>query len=184
MASQQIEVAGLRELRETLTRTLPDKLQGKALQGALSKAALPILRTARAHAPVKTGRLRKAIYAFRDRQSTRTREARLISVRSGRRFQKRDRDAYYWKWIEFGHGVIKRKKGGVLGRPNKGFFGSEVKAVPARPFMRPAFEAKKMEALEIFRRTLKDQIEKVAKRAFERSKSRLGSRLRRGVTGL
>lgn len=182
--TQQIEVSGLKELRETLTRTLPDKLQGKALQGALAKAALPILRTARARAPVKTGRLRKAIYAFRDRKSTRTREGRLISVRSGKRFQKTNRDAYYWKWLEFGHGIIKRKKGGVLGRPDKGFFGREVQAVPARPFMRPAFEAKKFEALEIFRKTLSDQIVRVAKRAAARSQSRLGRSLRRSITGL
>src|SRR6185369_16797468 len=84
--TETISVDGLDEILDTLKRRLPEKLYGKALQGALSKAAKPIVNAARANAPVRTGRLRKAIYSFRDKQSTRTREARLISVRRGKKF--------------------------------------------------------------------------------------------------
>lgn len=179
-------VEGLTELRDMLRRKLPESVQGKALQGALREAAKPIVADARARVPVKTGRLRKAIYSFRDRASRRTQETRLISVRSGKRFQKQNRDAYYWKWIEFGHGVITlkhRRKGGKgqisnsHGTPAKGFFGKEVKAQPAHPFMRPAFEAKKFQALEAFRVNLAAQIDKVAARNLSRIKSRLSRKI-------
>ena len=84
---------------------------GKALQGALAKAARPILASARQLAPVKTGRLRSAIYSKRSRFSTPGFERRIIGVRRGKKAQKKDRDAYYWKWIEFGRGVVRRKIG-------------------------------------------------------------------------
>lgn len=179
-------VEGLTELRDMLLRKLPEATQGKALQGALREAAKPIVKEARARVPVKTGRLRKAIYSFRDRASRRTREVRLISVRSGKRFQKANKDAYYWKWIEFGHGVITlkhRRQGGKgkvsksLGTPAKGFFGKEVQAAPARPFMRSAFETRKYQALEAFRQTLAAQIDKVAARNLSRVRSRLSRKL-------
>lgn len=180
--SQDIRVEGLSELRETLLKRLPEKLQGKALQGALRKAATPIVRQARQRAPENTGRLRKAIYSYRDRKSTKTREGRLIGVRSGKRFG--TKDAYYWKFLEFGHGVISRTKkseaGRVLGTPSKGWFGREVKAYPARPFMRPAFESQKLNSLEIVRKTLADEIETVARKAYAKSLNRL----RRNVLGI
>lgn len=181
--TEEIRVDGLEDLKNELRR-LPEKLQGKALQGALAKAAKPIVATARSLAPVKTGRLRKAIYSFRDRSSTRTREARLISVKSGKRFQKKDRDAYYWKFIEFGRAQVTKKGRGALGNENAGFFGKTVKAIPPRPFMRPAFEQNKYNALQIVQDVMKDEVTKVAKRAQSRSSARLSRALRRTTIGI
>jgi HK97 gp10 family phage protein len=167
-----VNVQGLDELQRTLTRTLPDKLQGRAMQAALTKGARPIITKAKALAPQDTGRLKRAIYAFRDKASTRTREGRLISVRTGKRLRKSNRDAFYWKWIEFGHRTRASKtQAGV------------VRLVPARPFMRPAFEAKKLAALEIIRQTLAGEIATVARKAAARSQSRLLNALRRTVAG-
>lgn len=179
----EIRVEGLTEIRQALL-TLPDKLQGKATQAALAKAARVIVKDAQARVPQKTGRLRRAIYSFRDKASTRAREARLITVRSGKRHQKSDRDAFYWKWVEFGHAIIRAKQGTQsLGTPKAGFFGKEVRAVPARPFLRPAFETQKMKALEIFRQSMAGEIVKVAERAARRSASRLGFAIRRTFAG-
>lgn len=179
----EIRVEGLAELERMLKRTLPDRLQGKALQGALAKAARPIVTSARQLAPVKTGRLRSAIYSKRSRFSTPGFERRIIAVRRGKKQQKRDRDAYYWKWIEFGRGVVRRtrkgEEGRVLGTPDKGWFGAEVKAIPARPFMRPAFESNKTQAVEIIRKELAAEIKKVA----ARQQARVLRSLRKTVTG-
>ncbi len=165
--ADEVAVAGLRELRETLLARLPEALQGKASQAALAKAARPIVADASAHAPSRQprgfvgpaqpdsgprGNLKRSIYSFRNRQSTRTYESRLIGVR-GR--------AFYWRWIEFGRATITRSAGS-LGTVAKGFFGSVVKAVPARPFMRPAFEANKLRAIQIYAAALRPAIEKVA----------------------
>jgi HK97 gp10 family phage protein len=178
-----IRVEGLAELEQMLKRTLPDRLQGKALQGALAKAARPIVTTARQLAPVKTGRLRSAIYSKRSRFSKPGFERRIIAVRRGKKQQKNDRDAFYWKWIEFGRGVVRRTRKGdegkSLGTPDAGWFGAEVKAIPARPFMRPAFESNKTQAIEIIRRELAGEIKKVA----ARQQARVLARLRKTVTG-
>jgi HK97 gp10 family phage protein len=178
-----IRVEGLAELEQMLKRTLPDRLQGKALQGALAKAARPIVSTARQLAPVKTGRLRSAIYSKRSKFSTPGFERRIVSVRRGKRQQKKDRDAFYWKWIEFGRGVVRRKRKGdegkVLGTPTAGWFGTEVQPIPARPFMRPAFESNKTQAIEIIRKELAGEIKKVA----AREQARIASRLRKTITG-
>jgi HK97 gp10 family phage protein len=165
-----IRVDGLDEILDMLKKRLPEKLYGKALQGALAKAAKPIVDAARSNAPVRTGRLRKAIYSFRDKQSTRSRESRLISVRRGKKFQKTNRDAYYWKFVEFGHHTRAGKSG-------------TAKVVPPRPFMRPAFEANKLRALQVFQDEVRGQIDKVAQRAAQRSARRLGRGLRKTLTG-
>lgn len=170
--TEELKIAGLDELREVLLRRLPEALQGKALQATLAKAAAPIVKAARGLAPAKTGRLRRAIYSFRDRDSKRTYEARLISVRRGKKLQKSGRDAYYWKFVEFGH--MTRRGRGKEGPP---------RFVPAQPFMRPAFEANKYRALQIVQDELRGQVAKVAKRAQSRSASRLGRGLRHTFTG-
>jgi HK97 gp10 family phage protein len=156
----EVKVEGLAELTEVLKRKLPDHIQTKALHPALTKAAQPIVRQARQNAPVKTGRLRKAIYSFRDRASTKVKAIRLISVRSGRKHG--DKDAYYWKWLEFGRAEVTSKRN--MGTPEKGFFGKKVKALPAQPFLRPAFEAKKFEALNRFKESMGPEIDKAAER--------------------
>lgn len=186
--SDEISVQGLQELREALTRDLPEALQGKALQSTLTIAARPIIADARARVPIRTGRLKRAIYAFRDRKSTPTREARLISVRTGKKASKSNKDAFYWKWIEFGHRFASAKTGTLqeigkdgVGR-GKGYAG-ETKFYPAHPFLRPAFEAKKLAALEIFRLELSAQIEKAAARSYAKSKRIFTSGLIKSVFG-
>lgn len=176
--ADEVSVAGLSELRDTLLSKLPQALQGKASQAALAKAALPIVRDAQARAPssfvgptrpgaAPKGRLRKSIYSYRNRESTKTYESRLIGVRAR---------AFYWHFIEFGRAQIVKAKGS-LGTPATGFFGKVVKAIPAKPFLRPAFEANKLRALDIYAKALIPAIEKVAARARARTLSSFRKKL-------
>lgn len=182
--ADEIGITGLAELRETLLRKLPEALQGKASQRALSKAAAPMVALAKSMAPSRkprgfvgptapgapaSGTLRKSIASWRNRESTKTYESRFVGVK-GR--------AFWWRWIEFGRGAIE-KATGSLGTPIKGFFGKRVAAVPAKPFLRPAFEQKKFDAIEIYRKELGPAIEKVA----ADSRRRTLRRLRKNITG-
>lgn len=181
--TEQIGISGLTELRSTLLR-LPQAVQGRASQSALAKASAPIVRMAKSLAPVafvgplrpgqrapQAGLLRKSIYAFRNRQSTRTYESRFIGVRSGRN------KAWYWKFIEFGRGSMTSDKS--LGTPGKGFFGKSVNAAPAKPFLRPAFEALKHRAIDIYQKALAPAVEKYATREYRKSIRRVT----KGITG-
>lgn len=177
----EVKISGLTELRQTLVRELPEEIRTKALQATLAKAAQPIVSEARARVAVRKGVVRRGIYSFKHRSSTLVKAVRLIAVRSGRRFGAKD--AFYWRWIEFGRGVVRvgkkrgERRGGAraasLGNPQVGWFGKEVKAVPARPFLRPAFESRKFEALEVFRRSMAGEISKIATKLHARNLSRL-----------
>jgi HK97 gp10 family phage protein len=158
---------------------------------ALAKAAAPIVAEAKQRAPSRKprgfvgpmpggtgagGNLKKSIYAYRNRASTRTYESRFIGVRG---------KAFYWKFIEFGRGIVRASKKGdagvkVVGTPQKGWFGKEVRAVPAKPFMRPAFEEHKLQAIQIYAAALKPGIEKVAAQGMRRSLKRITKK----ITGL
>lgn len=172
--ADQITISGLSELRQTLLKELPEALQGKASQAALAKAARPMVAMARSLAPMQAppagfmgplpqgvkrvglrGLLKKSIYSYRNRNSTRTYESRFIGVR---------KRAFYWRWIEFGRATISRAKGS-FGNDRKGFFGKTVKAVPPKPFLRPAFEAMKMRSIEIYRQSLIPAVNKVSAKA-------------------
>lgn len=180
--ADEISVAGLSELRETLLKRLPEALQGKASQVALAKAARLIVADAQVRAPSRKprgfvgpmppdssaiGNLKRSIYSFRNRESTKTYESRLIGVRG---------KAFYWRWIEFGRAQVV-KAAGSLGKPAKGFFGKMVQAVPARPFLRPAFEANKLRAIEVYAAALKPAIERVRAAAQRRSIRRFTKKL-------
>lgn len=179
----EIKVLGLQELRKALLETVPEHFQGKVLQKALAAGSKPIVRAAQALAPQgKTGVLRRSIYAIRaGRDSNGIYEQRNVTVRSGKKYQKSNRDAYYWRWVEFGRGVVRAghrvRKGAlgntrdsttdatVLGTPEKGFFGADVRAVSPRPFLRPAFDRNKETSVELIRRDLAEEIPKAARKA-------------------
>lgn len=165
----EIKVEGLRELRQALITKIPVEMQGKVLQQALSAGTKLIVDEAKARAPVKTGRLFRAIYATRDkRNSNGVYEARVVTVRRGKKYQKSNRDAYYWKFVEFGHRTG-AKKGQYLekldGRRSQGRAVKAKGFVQPRPFMRPAFEAQKFNALRAIQTKLSREIERVAKKA-------------------
>jgi HK97 gp10 family phage protein len=125
----------------------------------VSAGAKVIVDEAKRLAPQgETGNLRKALYRYRSRsQSAPGKETFLVGVRKGKKDyvdSARNRrlgrvgkkytvegEAFYWRFIEFG-------------RPNQG--------VSAKPFLRPAFESKKNNALEVIQKKLADAIEKTA----------------------
>lgn len=165
---ETVTVKGLAELREALMRTIPAEMQGKVLQKALGAGTRITVAEARMRAPVKTGRMKKAIYATRDKAESKPAfESRAVLVRRGKRAQKSNRDAYYWKFVEFGHRTG-AKKGQYLEKNGRRSKGRAVKAtgmVAPQPFMRPAFEASKYRANDAIAQALGKAIEDAARKA-------------------
>lgn len=150
---------GLEELRRAF-RELPAELQKRELAAAVSQGAKVIRDDAAARAPVlKTpdprrtaGLLRRMIRATRGVRNGSEASA-FVSVRrlSRAAWQKFKRaagnlgavnpnDAFYWRFVEFG-----------------------TSKVQAQPFLRPAFDSKKMVAAEKIKTALRESIERVAK---------------------
>ena len=153
-----VKIEGLKELQEAL-RQLPLEIQKRPLRSAVSAGAKVIMDEAIRRAPQgETGNLRKAMYRYRSRsRSTTGQETFLVGVRKGkkeyvdsaknRRLNRVGKKyttqgkAYYWRFVEFG-----------------------ARKMAARPFLRPAFESKKMEAVETIKNRLAVAIENTAKK--------------------
>lgn len=160
--ADEVVVTGLAETIKAL-RALPTAISGKSggpLRKALYQAAKVIRAEAIQLAPDDTGLLKKSIAMFRDRapQNIGANEHYTIGVRKLRRKYadtQRNRGkgrvgksytlagaAYYARFLEFG-----------------------TSKMAAHPFFRPAFEAKKVEAVRAFETSLAAQVDKAVEAA-------------------
>lgn len=136
-----MQIDGLAALDKKLRAMGPD-IAAKALRGGVLAAAKLIRDEAKATNPDDTGRTDRALYAkFIKEQSGPDRAVYKVGVRSGARERRKDRDAWYWRLVEFGTAKM-----------------------PARPFLRPAFESKKGRAVELIAERIASRI-----RRFEKS---------------
>ena len=114
----------------------------------------------------KTGILFNNIIVKRleEESSGGTRQVYLVTVRKG---NYGGTDAFYWRWVENGHKFVPRNKnvsartGRTIGwaahrRAAELEYGT--KRTRAYPFMRPAYEGKKQEAVDLMTRTLAEQL--------------------------
>lgn len=154
-------------------RALPAQFASKnggPLRKALYGASKLIRDDAQSRAPIDTGNLKANVYIYRDRnpQNSGATERYIIGVRTkrgqkqrlaargslnrklgrvGRNFRLKG-DAYYWHFVEFG-----------------------TEKMNAQPFMRPAFEANKRQAVAVF----SAEFEKGVGAAVRRAKAAAGA---------
>lgn len=145
-----VEMKGLAQLQARM-KALPVELRGQPLKDALLAAAEPIVRDAETLAPKRTGKLARAIVARLNGRTEHDAEVD-VTVRTGKS------GAYYWKFVEFGHRVRQSR------RRTRAEKLAVAELVPAKPFLRPAFEAQKMAALNIFTQKLASGLEAVRQR--------------------
>lgn len=132
-----VEVKGLRELGERM-KGLSEAVNNRIARAATAAGAVVIRNAAQAKVPVDTGNLKKNIIVKRlpKGESSLTSE-HIVTVRQGKLTKKQKdkglEDAYYGKFVEYGTAKM-----------------------PARPYMRPAFDQNKEKAVQ----AIKDRIEK------------------------
>ncbi|WP_439891600.1 HK97-gp10 family putative phage morphogenesis protein [Ralstonia sp. 25C] len=172
-------VRGVGELLEAM-RALPQNIAKNTLRGAVNAGASVFRKEAVRLAPVYTGipyrypdervdpgLLKRAIYQkHMPGNSNATTQTYIVGVRSGKgnRFRKRGKgfvgmDAYYAKWVEFGHWFVPPRPQGVGKKQHRSRYATPPGLyVPARPFMRPAFDTKKTEAAQAIENYLRKRI--------------------------
>lgn len=155
MASQLVNIQGFEKLQKAL-KELPSNVGRNVLRGAVGAAAAVIRKEAQTRAPVYTGdvadghpppgTLKRAIYQKQIRElSTNFRQIFYVGARHGKKYQNQGKkgnlsqDAFYWRFVEFG--TVKMQ---------------------SKPFLRPAFEAKKNDAIEAMRTYMETRIAKEA----------------------
>lgn len=181
MAGESVRIEGLRGVLQTL-RDLPPELVSKGggpVRTALRRAAVLIQKQAQANVerivadPNIGGRESKSSGALRD--SITTRRLRMPSGQKGERY-----------WI--GIAPLKRKYADTRKNRRKQRVGKFYVILPptyyawfledgterqsAKPFMRPAFEAKRAEAVTLFATELPRAIDRIVKRIERANKGK------------
>lgn len=134
-----VQITGLKELEKKMIELGP-KISRKALKSALVAGAKEIKKEAQALSPTKTGRLRRAMYIKTMSKPNPFRENVIFGVRHGKKMSKRNLDAYYWTFLEFGTKFIKKIS-----------------------FVQLAFKNQRIKALEKFKEVLAKKISSLVK---------------------
>lgn len=161
----KVQIRGIRAAQERL-KTLPDDVAEHALRSSAYAGADLLKDEVIARAPRKSGRLKRSIYTKHlDEHSGRDKQAYRVGVRRGRK-RKSDKDdgpddtAFYAAWGEYGHWHVPPKPDGVSWKEHrKQHIGK--KWVPAQQFIRPAFEAKRAEAVRAMKERLKLRLNEI-----------------------
>lgn len=182
-AYASVQVLGMKELGDAM-RELPVRLARNVLRGTVAAGAADIRNEARQRAPVyhgevskghpPPGTLRRSIIIKRiPERSSQWSQMYYVTVRHGKKYSKQGKegrlsqDAYYWKWVEFGHRYVGRYKGFFADFKTRGRGrltglakrrAESASMVPPHPFMRPAFEARKSAAVERMKAYLTERI--------------------------
>lgn len=141
-SSVTVRVDGLRELGDRM-KSLSKDVNNRIGRAATAAGAVVIRNAAQAKVPVDTGNLKKNIIVKRlpKGESPLTSE-HIVTVRKGKLTAKQKgsglKDAFYGSFVEFGTAKM-----------------------PARPYLRPAFDQNKERAVE----AIKDRIDKRLKKA-------------------
>lgn len=101
-------------------------------------------------ASVKTGTIQKNIIVKRleEESDGAHKQTYIVTVRKGK--MNKDGDAFYWKWVEGGHKFVPRRPKGTPWKAHRTAAELEYgkSTVPAKPFIRPSYEAKKEQAIK------------------------------------
>lgn len=147
--SKPTRVRNLDRLDRKLSR-LSKLASADVLERALHAGAEEILNSAKDKAPYKTGTLRRSLHS-----ETGEKSGARVSVLAGT-------DLEYAAMQEFG-GTVVPKKGRflVFEIDGKKIFARKV-TIPAHPYLRPAFDEQKGEAVKVFRLAVGDQVRAIA----------------------
>lgn len=143
---ESVQIKGLDALAKAL-KELPDRVAKNGLRAAVYAGAKVIRDEAKLQAPVATGTLKRAVILKQIPElSTKNKQTFFVTVRQGKKYRKQGKkgnlsqDAWYWRFVEFG--TVK---------------------MSARPFLRPAFDMKKNDALTAIKTRLAERIEQAAR---------------------
>jgi HK97 gp10 family phage protein len=154
--AKNLKFVGIEELNQVLDGLAGDKkLSGKVVRGILNKAAKPIIVDAKSRVSKKDGDLQRAIGSIPGRGQGKGEQV-YVGPRRGGRFK-----GYAGHLVEYGTAphIIRAKASGGQLHLRGNVFATEVQhpGAAAKPFMRPAFDSKKDEAIGI----IKDECKKI-----------------------
>lgn len=158
---------------EALTRTVRNKI----LRKAANASARIVLKAARQLVPKNTGLLKKSlgvrVQTYRASGTVvaivgprtgfkKTRQGKKITAFGKKMKEAGQNPSKYAHLVEYGHAVIYPLRKRVLSDGTT-IYGKVVRAMPPRPFLRPAFEQTKAAAVAAMNQIIAEEIEKKVK---------------------
>lgn len=146
-------------------------MERKVFRAGVAASATVFRKRVEQTVPVRSGLLKRAIYVKRSRDSKNGLEHYFVGIRQGKAARSRNvrhkgklvgtanLDAFYWRFVELGHlarGGGRRSTALQRGRLNA----SGAKRVPAHPFLAPAYQRGKDQALQAFVVRVQERIDK------------------------
>lgn len=152
------QVQGWGELSRSM-KALGPKIALRAIRSALGSGAKVVKNEAISRAPVKTGRIKRAIYVKRLNKPNPLAERFILGVRHGRETWKKSEggfdtsyDAWYWRFLEFGTKERYHKKTGKY-----------VGIIQRKSFIQTAFDSKKEAALAKIKEVLTRKVAQIVR---------------------
>lgn len=173
---KSFQVEGLKDLEAAL-QELPKATGKNAIRRALTAAAQPIVQTATVL--IKVRRIRPAIVVSRIKFASGAagKMAFAEAMKAGATRAEAGEIAHAANIEAGGEGTEVTSGVATIGPTRRAFYGFEfgTKHIAPKPFMRPAWDAHKAQALTIMRSELKDQIEKARIRIVKKQLRLLAS---------
>jgi HK97 gp10 family phage protein len=153
----RIEVHGLAELKVKFDK-LADDTKTRIANKMVKDGANEIVTLAKANAPVRTGTLRRAIRARKQRSQNKEITTYIVGYTQGK---KAKNDAWYGRLVELGTKPHRIPKKGIARLYFRGKFFSSVQHPGAKPhpWLEPAFTAGYMKTINKMSDTFKTMIE-------------------------
>ncbi|MFI3285799.1 MAG: HK97-gp10 family putative phage morphogenesis protein [Rikenellaceae bacterium] len=168
----KIEVKGYREAKAILDE-LPNNMQKRMLLAALKSSSKPMVTSAQAKVPVRSGTLRKMIKALSYRDSTASRSEVSVAVKPHFSTNKRTgtSNQYYFKFLHEGTKDPRTsRKGKVMVFTNsqgEKVFTRSTKRLKANPFLERAYSENISRTIEMFGDELAAAVEKFVNKNFK-----------------
>lgn len=157
-----VSIAGGKQLAEFLSK-LPPRIERNIMRAALRAGARVIANEAKKNVPEKLGNLKRSIRT----DSTRVKGGVQATAKAGGRSggKNKNKSAFYAQFVEYGtaaHPITAKKKKLLTfiakdGRLVKKFQ-VDHKGAKAKPFMRPAFDAKGGEAVDAVAKAIRERL--------------------------
>jgi len=164
--TKTIEVEGLKELEEAL-KELPKATAKNTIRRAIAFAAIPIINTATVLCKVR--RIRPSIVVSKIKFASggsAGRQAYADAMKSGATRAEAGEAAHAANAATGSDDPSITSGVAAVGPTRAAFYGFEygTKHIAPKPFMRPAWDAHKTQALDLMKSELKEQIDKAVKR--------------------
>lgn len=158
-----VSIAGGKQLAEFLSK-LPPRIERNIMRAALRAGARVIANEAKKNVPVKMGALKRSIRT----DSTRVKGGVQATAKAGGRSggRAKDKSAFYAQFVEYGTAAHmikageKKKRLVFIARDGNRVSTTKVNhpGATAKPFMRPAFDAKGGEAVNAVAKAIRERL--------------------------